>query len=354
MQDSPKVFISILNWNGLDDTVECLDSIFRMDYPNYVVVVVDNASSDGSPSIIREKYPQVVLIVNKKNHGFAGGNNITLRYAIDQGADYVWLLNNDAIVEINTLSALVEVTEKDPSIGLGSPIIKDYNNRLKTQFRGSYIDWKRYEIIEPHNNSGEIARNYQSGRDVCLWGTALLIKQSVIKRIGYLDEKYFAYMEDFDYSIRALKAGFRNILYPCARIFHKNDPYSNKIKSPYFYYYQIRNAYLMRNKICQGWWRINKQRKFLSSVLYHISYFVKSHKSHKEFIDAVITGAWHGITHVGGKMSSSPKVPYILEKMLVFFGSYPPFFWSYLIEGNLDLIIKKSAEKFRDVTGKSS
>lgn len=347
MHHSPKVFISILNWNGLDDTIECLESVFTMDYLYPIVIVVDNASTDGSTVIIRRKYPQVILLENKENLGFTGGNNVGIRYAMEHDADYVWLLNNDAIVEVNTLSALIDVAEKDPSIGLVSPQVNDYSNPLKVQFRGSCFDWTTFEEISPSNNSDEVDSKFQTGRDVTLWGTGLLIKRAVIEKVGYLDEKFFAYYEDFDYSIRALKADFRNVLHSGAKIFHKNDPSRGENKSPYFYYYNLRNRYLWRNVYFQGWRRINMQRKYLATVLGRISYIVKYRNGHKEYLDAIVNGAWHGVMHVGGRMSSSPRTPYIIEKMIVFLGSHPLYFWSYVIEGNIGLILKKIISKIK-------
>ena len=349
MHHSPKVFISVLNWNGLDDTIECLESVFKMEYLNRNVVVVDNASTDGSASIIQGMFPQVILIENKENLGFTGGHNVGIRYAIEHGADYVWLLNNDAIVEVETLSALIDAAEKDPLIGLISPQINDYSNPVKVQFRGSYFDWKAFEEISPsnNNNSDEVDSKFQTGRDVTLWGTALLIKRAVIAKVGYLDEKYFAYREDLDYSIRALKANFRNVLHSGARISHKNDPSMHENKSPYYYYYMLRNIYLLEYVYFQGWRRINMQRMYLAHVLGRISHIVKYRNGQKEHLVAVVSGAWHGVNHIGGRMSSSPKAPYILEKMILFFGSHPLYFWSHIIAGNFGLILKKLVSKIK-------
>lgn len=105
----PKVYVIILNWNGLEDTLECLGSVFQMDYQNFEVLVVDNGSKDNSINFIKTKYPQVVLIENKENLGYTGGNNIGMRYALNNGADYVWLVNNDTVVMVDTLSKLIDM-----------------------------------------------------------------------------------------------------------------------------------------------------------------------------------------------------------------------------------------------------
>lgn len=103
----PKVFIIIVNWNGLKDTLECLQSVFKQDYPNFEVIMVDNGSKDNSVQVIRNAYPQIILIENKENLGYTGGNNVGMHYAVNSGSDYVWLLNNDTVVEPDTLSKLV-------------------------------------------------------------------------------------------------------------------------------------------------------------------------------------------------------------------------------------------------------
>lgn len=116
----PKVFIIILNWNGLEDTLECLESVFKLDYPNFEVIVGDNGSTDESVAIIRKTYPQVIMIENKENLGYTGGNNIAMHYAMDHLADYVWLLNKDAVVEKDTLSKLVRSAETSQGNSGGS------------------------------------------------------------------------------------------------------------------------------------------------------------------------------------------------------------------------------------------
>ena len=347
MQLFPKVFISIVNWNKQDDTMECLESVLKMDYRNYTVIVVDNASNDSSPCIIRAKYSDVIVIENEQNLGFTGGHNIGMRYAIEHGANYVWILNNDATVEVDTLSALIDAAEKDSSIGLVSPQINYYQYPAKVQFRGSYFEWNTFEEVYPSEDSDEVDSKFQSGIDVTLWGTALLIKRSVIEKIGYLDERLFAYSEDLDYSIRALNANFRSVLFAGARIFHKNDLSWMNDRPPYYFYYISRNWYLLRSAYLHGWRRINMQRRYLARILDRISFIVRYHNSHKEYLDAIINGAWHGVLHVGGRMSSSPKVPYIVEKMLVFLGSHPPFFWAHLIEGRAGLILEKMISKIK-------
>ena len=120
--DSPKVAIVILNWNGLADTLECLDSLQKIVYPNYVVVVIDNGSNGNDAEIIKKKFGDFVFVIEEeKNLGFAGGCNEGIRWALHSGAKYVLLLNNDTVVDPNFLIELVNVAQNDPQIGIVGP-----------------------------------------------------------------------------------------------------------------------------------------------------------------------------------------------------------------------------------------
>jgi hypothetical protein len=178
-----------------------------------------------------------------------------------------------------------------------------------------------------------------------LWGTALLIKKNVVKNIGYLDEKYFAYYEDIEYSIRALEAGYKNLIIDKAKIYHKGDRPWAKVHSQHYYYYIFRNELLMKLGYLTKWESINFKRKYLANILYNLSHFVKDQNGHKDSIDAVLLGAWHGVKRVGGKMRASPDMPWLLKKILVFVASHPPYLWAYFFRGEFIHIFKMGVNK---------
>ena len=149
--NKPKVAIIILNWNRLEDIAECLESVKKTDYPNYEVVIVDNGSKDGSLEKLSKEFPEAIILKNKENMGFAGGNNVGMRYAINSGAKYMWLLNNDTVVEPDTLRGLILEGTKAPGIGLLSPIIYYYSTRSKIQNCGSIMKWDTFEIKDIKN-----------------------------------------------------------------------------------------------------------------------------------------------------------------------------------------------------------
>ncbi len=145
--DTSKVFIVILNWNGIADTLECLASVKKLDYPSCRTIVVDNGSDDGSPERLKAECPDIALIEHRANLGFTGGANAGIRYALAHGADYVWLLNNDSIVEPNSLSALVAAAKSDEAMGLVSPLIYDLSDERRLLFGGDWalLTWRNYD-----------------------------------------------------------------------------------------------------------------------------------------------------------------------------------------------------------------
>ncbi len=236
-----KVYIVVLNWNGKEDTIECLKSLEKIEYDNYKVVVVDNASTDDSVFEIERQFPKVEIIRNKKNLGFAGGNNIGIEFALENGADYVLLINNDTISCGNFLKELVKVGESDNRIGILGPKIYFYGEPKRIWFAGGKINWLKNEGT--HVGFGEIDRGqYDSAKEVdYLTGCCLLIKKEVIGGIGALSEDYFLYYEDTDFSLRAKKAGYRCVYVPKSVIYHKVSR-STRAGSWEYIYYHTRNG----------------------------------------------------------------------------------------------------------------
>ncbi len=351
----PKVFIIILNWNGLQDTLECLESVYNLEYSNFEVVVVDNGSSDDSVKVIHEAYPQATLIENKENLGFTGGNNIAMRYAMQHSADYMWLLNNDTIVETNTLNTLVTAAEKSMDIGLVSPTIFYYGEPKEVQFCGSYVDWENYTVVHPENRNSHVNDDFKIGKNVCLLGTALLIKRNVVEKGGYLDEKYFAYWEDMEYSIRTIKAGYRNIICSSAKIYHKAPLPSSEIigRGEHYFYYMSRNKYFWGMQHLKGLDRLSFLRIYLSDII-KIAVSCKR-CNENEAAEACLEGAWAAILGIGGPWDKSISMPDSLKKIFNFFCSWHPYFLADLIRGDFlniySEVLKKTRGKITKIEG---
>jgi len=217
--DQPKVSIIILNWNGLEDTIECLESLKKVTYPNYEIIVVDNGSEGDDVKVLRERYRDCIHIIqNEKNYGFARGNNVGIRYALDKGVDYVLLLNNDTVVAPDFLDEMVRVAQSDERIGIVCPKMYRYSQPEKVCFDGGariHLLWGTVtEGLRPDDERAVVDTEFAIG-------TAMLIRRKTLEQIGLLPEEYFFGMEDWDYSLNALRNKFRLVVARRATVWHK-------------------------------------------------------------------------------------------------------------------------------------
>jgi GT2 family glycosyltransferase len=211
------VLIIVLNWNGWRDTVKCLTSLKRLSYPNVRIVVVDNRSTDDSVSQILQAFPDVAIIEAEKNLGFAGGCNLALRKALQDGAEYVWLLNNDTTVDPGALLAMVEMADADPKIGaVGSAIYSTEEPERLLAWGGGYINFwlgrSRHFLTSVPNNEIQF-----------LTGASLLLRRCALDSVGLLDEGFFMYWEDGDYCFRLRRAGWTLAVAGGSMVWHKEQ-----------------------------------------------------------------------------------------------------------------------------------
>ena len=210
----PKVFVIVLNYNGGELLRGCLRSVFQLDYPNFEVVLVDNASTDGSLEMAKESFSRAHIIRSDQNRGFSAGNNLGIRFALEKMTDFVFLLNPDALMEKNTLTHLIETAENNPQAGILSPVIfQDQSEKI--WFAGGRIEWSKMRATHLQKITSE--NHYQSEY---LSGCAMLVRKDVFKKIGLLDEDYFLYYEDTDFSFRASQSGFQLLVVPKTKVFH--------------------------------------------------------------------------------------------------------------------------------------
>lgn len=253
-----QVSLVVLNWNRLSDTLECLKSLkclFRTSKYSIQIIVVDNGSTDGSVEKLK-KQKGITLLQNKENLGFAGGNNVGMKYAIKHGADFVLVLNNDTIVSRDLALRLIEAAEKNKKVGIFSPKIYfaegfEFHKDLYREnelgrviwYVGGIMDWKN--VLGSNYGVDDVdVGQYQETREIDFaTGACMLIRRELIDGIGYFDEKYFLYLEDADYSLRAKKAGWKVIFVPEAKLWHKVSQ-SSGIGSNLNDYYIARNRLL--------------------------------------------------------------------------------------------------------------
>jgi GT2 family glycosyltransferase len=236
-------WICVLNWNGREDTLRCLQSL--RDGPRDVpVVVVDNGSVDGSVAAIRERHPEVTVLEAGANLGYAGGNNLGLRHALAQGAEWVVLVNNDATVDAGAVDAFAAAAERHPSAGIlaGKVLFADPPDRIwwagqRVGLLSGYSGRPRgYGRVDGPEYDGE----GPTGRAV---GALMAISRAAVEAVGMLDEDLFAYVEDVDLSLRVREAGLGVILVPTARAWHAvSSSTGGERRSTHTLYYGVRNT----------------------------------------------------------------------------------------------------------------
>jgi GT2 family glycosyltransferase len=242
------VGIIILNWNQEKDTSDCLSSLAKIDYPNYEVILVDNGSTDGSPDRIKAKFPEITLIKNGVNLGFAEGNNVGIRHLLSKPFDYALLLNNDTVVEPNFLSGLVNAAEREKEAGILGPKIYYFDDPNKFWFAGGFIS--RLTGRPYHRGLNRIdSGQYDDIAEVdFITGCAMLIRRDVLEKLKGLDPDYFNSYEDADFSLRARALGYKLLYVPGSRIKHKFAQAMGGKFSPFYIYYRVRNSLIFLRK----------------------------------------------------------------------------------------------------------
>lgn len=307
--NAPLVLIVLLNWENAPETVTALASVRGMDYPNFRVLVVDNASRDDSVATLRPLIRDgVELLESPINTGYTGGCNLGMKRALEIDARYVWLLNNDAIVEPQTLSSIVAMAETDSSIGLVTPRIAALHEDRLT-FSGGVISVKDGLYNETHDPVVAEAWATQYPGSGLVIGTAMLVRADLIRRIGMLDTDFFAYFEDIDYSARSSQAGFRNVVDPNSVVRHEEKNRNTKpfeIK-PHYWYYMARNESRFWRKhlglagsMRLAWYSFN-------GFLRHRNRLARKPES----ANAILAGLWDGWLNRGGPYHQGVRMPVI-------------------------------------------
>lgn len=208
----PRVGVVVLNFRGASDTIDCLASLRTLETP-VTVVVVDNGSADHSIERISAAAPEALIIVNDRNLGFGAGNNVGIECLLGEGAEFVWLLNNDAIVEATTLAAMLEEADRDQGVGaVGSVIYSmERRNQVQTWGGGSVSRW-----------TGRTRDAASTGDRVdYITGASALLRAEAIREVGSFDERFFFLWEDVDLGLRMGASGWRVAVAATSRVWHR-------------------------------------------------------------------------------------------------------------------------------------
>lgn len=282
----PTVNIIVLNYNSREDTLDCLRSLEHLTYPSVEVIAVDNGSIDGSVDAIRSSFPGVTLIDTGKNLGFTGGNNAGIQRALENGADYIMLLNNDTIVAPDMLDLMVEVMENDPTIGVSGPMIYYYDAPDVIWSAGGTIDWKHGLTNMVGLNQDDKAQFGLAPRPVdFVTGCAILARRKVWESAGLLNDQFFMYYEETEWCVRASRTGYKIVHIPDAMMWHK-IPIDARATSARAYYYMTRNRLLF----------LRKTRAGLSTWLYTMIEYART------FVSWSVRSKWEDRRHLRAVM----------------------------------------------------
>ncbi len=240
----PDVAIIVLTWNGRDDTLACLQSLQQLTYPSFRVLLVDNGSKDGTTSAVAEAYPEVTVLENGTNLGFAAGNNVGLAEARRMGVKYALLLNNDTVVDPGFLEPLVDTLEASPEVGAAGPTIFYHDHPQTIWSAGGRIDW-RVGNTAMIGLGEKVAVEHMGGPQQVdfVTGCALFLRVALLDQIGYLDPRFFAYYEEVEWCLRLQRAGSQIWYVPDSRVWHKIS-IEARSDSPLVHYYMTRNRLL--------------------------------------------------------------------------------------------------------------
>lgn len=219
---APAVLVVVLTWNGREDTLACVESVLALDYPRFRLLVIDNASSDGTAEALQQRFGhRIEILRQKENLLYAGGMNAGLEQARQAGTEFVLLLNNDIVLDPGMLAALVRAAAADERVAAASPKIYYHSRPDRLWFAGGELSlWRGW----PHHRGlrqidrGQHDRSYDADY---LTGCALLLRTAVVGEVGLLDTGYAMYAEDADWCLRARQRGYRLRYVPEARLWHK-------------------------------------------------------------------------------------------------------------------------------------
>lgn len=300
-----KTFAVILNWNNAEDTVKCVDSILQAQKIPDKIVVVDNGSTDNSDSILRAKLNNNChLIQTRDNLGYAGGMRVGADYCLTQKADLIWFLNNDTVILPDTLNNLLASVERNGLDYMYSPKILYLSDHNRVYFAGFYLNPNRGTFGgRPKSRPIEHGADKSDLISDVIQGASFLAPVKIIREFGFMDENFFLYWEEFDYSLRLAQHGIKFICVLSAVIFHKRE--GTPSSSPKMLE-RIRAYYRARNQII-CWKRCFKPeqvRQFIKAYFLEqikLSLNFKSRQNTTKFL-AICLGCWHGLIGKTGRI----------------------------------------------------
>lgn len=298
-----KIFAVILNWNNPQDTIACVQSLLSSKVIPHKIVVVDNGSTDNSEIILRNQLEnQCSLLQTGENKGYAGGMLVGANYSRNNGADLVWFLNNDTVILPDTLSELLASIERNGLEYLYSPQILYLSDPNRVYFAGAYLN-PETGMLE--GKSKFRSPTYGVTQDDLIsdviQGASFIAPAKIIDQLGFMDEDFFLYWEEFDYSFRLAQQGIKFICVLSARMLHKKE---GTPSSESFNLDRVRVYYRIRNRII-FWQRYfpEKSKQFINRELReHIKWLIKRQGYKDPNLWVSFLGFWHGLVGKSGRV----------------------------------------------------
>jgi hypothetical protein len=290
--------VVVLSWNGREFTRETLRSLLACRVPEpwrLHAMVVDNASEDGSAAMVREEFPGVELLALAENRRYAGGNNAGLARALEAGADAIMLLNNDVLVDPGLVAKLLAALEERPEAGAAAPLIYHAPPSDRIWYAGGRCTpWLAHSshrgLREP--DRGQYRSLEETGY---LTGCCLLATAAAWRRVGLLDERYFLYAEDADWSLRARAAGYRLLFVPTARLWHRVSASSGGAMNPWKVYQRLRANLTLWSRHARGLARLTWLPALLAQQAAYVAWLLaRGHAAAAAAVPRALLDAWAG------------------------------------------------------------
>ncbi len=242
----PLIAVVVLNTNRREDTLSCLASLAALEYPRHEVLLLDNASTDGSVDAVRAQFPAVRILALTDNRGYAGNNNVGIEAAMAMGAEWILVLNEDTVLAPTCLNELMQAVAEDERVGVLGPMVYHHDEPGVIQSAGGILDG-RWTSVHAGQNEDDTGQFAAPRRVDWVSGCAIMVRRQAIQQVGALDDRFFYYWEETEWCLRIAGAGWFIVQVPAAKLWHKGVTRDYQ-PGPSVAYYNTRNRLLMMSK----------------------------------------------------------------------------------------------------------
>jgi GT2 family glycosyltransferase len=299
---NPRVWIVPVNFNGLEDTRKCLDSLGKLTVPT-AVVLVDNASKDDPTAILSAEFPNVHVLRNETNGGWSGGNNTGIRFALDRGADFILLLNNDTTVHPRLIERLLAAMHANPAFGIIGPVIRFMDEPDTVMTDGTAFNRPGQPLFFERQPVPE--REAAVDETDIVNGCAMFVRSEVFRRIGLIDDRFFLIHEESDFCLRAREAGFKCGVLAEALVWHKGSTTFKRSGKGWQRYYDTRNLGLLLSKHRGPRGKLNSYSRWMKYA-YH-RWCHEREENQPDAADAVLEGLVDAFRRKFGPYQPRPR-----------------------------------------------